>query len=189
AALERPAPQRRRFETDKQRKQKLDDEFHAGRCSGQIQADAENSIDDDVEHEHQPQAVQQQPQRREYKSPEIESVAHEHEAFRVGNAFALAQRRFVNGVSGHLSSLHPPPCGEGRLPSTRGASGVGVLVMKRRSSKIVLTPTRLRPSVARRPPHKGGGQTTRPASLWWTALRPWRADRSPPRPAAPVPEP
>src|SRR6185436_19935306 len=79
--------------------------------------------DADIEREHEPQPLPQEPQRREQERPQIEAVADEAEALRV--RLGGLRRRFMDSVDGHASSenSHPPsrPLVDGTSPAARGS--------------------------------------------------------------------
>ena len=103
AARELPAAQARCLDADQQRDQERDPAARA------LDAEAPQRIGDGADEkqvgdELQPHAMAQHPQRREQKRPEMEAVAHEHEARRVRKRIAIAaamSRGLVNRVDGH----------------------------------------------------------------------------------------
>ena len=106
AARQRPAPQRRGLEADQQRDQQAGDRSAPAPTRRANAARTPSApLTTTIAEQRQPQPVQQQPQRRQQKGPEMESVAHEHEALGRSLAFRPSRRRCVTVKVGIVVTL------------------------------------------------------------------------------------
>ena len=120
------------LEADQQRDQQRDRSRPRARPTpSRPQRERDRADDQRIADEHEPQPVPQHPQRREQERPEIEAVAHEHEALGVAPACRrrARPRRLVDRDRRSCrsptlrSSSQPPslPLVDGTSPAARGS--------------------------------------------------------------------